>query len=85
VLRIDIDSEIRPSCEEIFEQWDGSDTIDAGTGNFRPRQLCNEAGPISDSIEVIVVKGDDNSVGGDVRIGLDVTKAETDSLRERFH
>jgi hypothetical protein len=82
VLWIDIDSKLRPGREEILEQRNRGNPIDTSFRNLRPRQLRNQAGPIGDSIEVIIVERYDHSVSGYVGISFDISKTEIDSLRE---
>jgi hypothetical protein len=77
---IDIDSQIRPSTEEILKKRDRCDAIDPGLGNLGPREVRNQTGSVGHPIEIVVMESDDHAICRDMGVSLDIAVAEFDSL-----
>ena len=71
-LRIDVDPDVGPRAEDVLEQRDRFATVDQRPRHLGPGQLADDAGPVGDSIELVVVEGHEHAVGGDVDVGLEV-------------
>lgn len=85
VLGIDVHAQIGPCGEQFGEQRDGFATIDQGGAHLIPGQLLDDAGAIGDTVEAVVMEGQDLPVGGEMRIGLDVSIPEFDRPGEGRH
>jgi hypothetical protein len=53
-------------------------------GDLGPREFRDETDPVSHTIKVVVMKGDDHPIGGDMGVGLDISETEFDCPRKRF-
>src|SRR4029450_6928742 len=85
VLRVDVDADVGPGGQDVLEQGDLLLTPHSRRSDLGPRQVADGAGAVGQAVEGVVVEGDEDAVGGGVRIGLQVAVAERDGGLERLH
>jgi hypothetical protein len=84
VFCIDVDPQVRPCREEVLKEWDRGDAIDPSLGNLGPSELRDQTGSVGHTIKIVVVEGDDDAIGCDMGVGLDVVETKFDGSREGF-
>ncbi len=84
-LAVDVEAGLRPGVEQLVERRDRFRAVHAGVGNLGEAQLGNPSRPTAQSRQVLVVEDDDDPVGRDANVGLEVAVAERDRVGERPH
>ena len=76
---------VGPRRQQLLEARDGLAPVDAGRRHVLPGELRDVSWPSARPLQVVVVEGDHDAVGGDVDVGLEVREAEVDGVLERRH
>lgn len=85
MLRIDVDPEIRPGGQQLLEQRDRFPSVDEGQAHLAPGEILDHPLPIGDPIEAIVMEGQHLTIGGEMRIGLDIAIPQSHRPGEGRH
>ncbi len=85
VLGIDVDAHLGPPLEQVVETGDGLGAVHPGLGHLGPGQVADQAGAVGDPVQALVVEGAQDTVGGDVHVGLHVAVAERHRALEGGH
>ena len=85
VFGVDVDPDVGPQAQQVFQQRDGFGPVDTGVAHLGPGEIADDAVPVGHPVEGVIMHDHQDTVGGGVDIGLDVAVAEVDGRLEGRH